>query len=71
MKVLLISLYCGRNFPIRIFQSILEKDFETKVLFFKYDNTNFNFNPTKAEWKLLNDFINEFNPDVICISLLS
>lgn len=69
-KVLFIAFYEYGSMGVRAIKSFIKsKGYETYCIFFKENRMNQLLEPTAIEKKLLLDKINEFNPEVVCVSL--
>jgi anaerobic magnesium-protoporphyrin IX monomethyl ester cyclase len=71
-RVLFISLYCYKSFPVRIFHALAMKDgIDSHALFFKNNFTNDHLPITGIELDLLRKLVAEINPHAVAISVLA
>lgn len=71
-KVLFISLYCYKSFPVRGFHALARQaGINSHALFFKDNITNHHLPVTAAEIGLLKRIVADIQPDVIGISVLA
>lgn len=71
-RIAFISLYCYKNFPVRIFHSLCRQEgADSLAVFLKNSVANAHEPVSEAELGLLADAIAKFNPDVIAISVLA
>lgn len=72
IRVLHISLYCNKSFPIRIFHALSLKDgVDSYALLFKNNFTNDHLPITEHELNLLRDLITKIDPALVCISIMA
>jgi len=72
LKVVHISLYCYRNFPIRIFHSMTQKaGADSHAFFLKNSAGNRHKTLTETELDLLIDSIEDLDPDLVTLSVLA
>lgn len=72
VRVLHISLYCYKSFPIRIFHALSLKDgVDLHAVFFKNNFTNDHLPVSAAELSLLEDLVRKINPRVVMMSVLA
>lgn len=71
-KVLFISLYCYKSFPVRGFHALAERaGMKSHALFFKNNFTNQHRPISDHEIQLLKQVVGEIRPDLIGISVLT
>ncbi len=71
-RILHISLYCYKSFPIRIFHVLSLKDnIDSHALFFKNNFTNRHLPISGHEIDLLKKLVGEIDPHVITISVMA
>ncbi|NQW00564.1 MAG: B12-binding domain-containing radical SAM protein [Rhodospirillales bacterium] len=71
-RILHISLYCYKSFPIRIFHVLSLKDgMDSHALFFKNNFTNRHLPISDREMGLLEDLIKKIDPHVITMSVMA
>ena len=74
-KILFISFFNGEAIGVRILHSILHhKEYNTKLLFLKVPFQNrygANQKVTEKEFLLLENYIKDYKPDLIALSLVS
>jgi anaerobic magnesium-protoporphyrin IX monomethyl ester cyclase len=71
-RILHISLYCYKTFPIRTFHSMSLKDgMNSHLLCFKNNFTNRHLPISDKEVELLREVINDIDPSVVCISIMA
>lgn len=71
-RVLFISLYCVKSFPVRIFHTLARKSgWESHALFFKDNFTNHHLPIADEEIALLRDLVSRIKPDLVGISVLA
>lgn len=72
IRVLHISLYCYKSFPIRIFHALGLKDgIDSHAVFFKNNFTNDHLPITSIELGLLQDLVRQVDPHVVMMSVLA
>ncbi len=72
MKVVYISLYCYKSFPIRTFHSIsLREGINSHAIFFKDSSANNHRQVTKKEINIFLDVVKSLKPDLIAMSILA
>ena len=72
MKIVYISLYCYKSFPVRIFHALsLKECVDSHAIFFKNSSANKHTLVTEREIRLLLDVIKNIKPDLIAISILA
>ncbi len=72
LRVLHISLYCNKSFPIRIFHALSMKDgVDSYAVFFKNNFTNDHLPITQHELDLLRDLIREIDPALVTMSIMA
>ncbi len=72
MKVVYISLYCYKSFPIRTFHSIsLREGINSHAIFFKDSSANNHKQVTKKEINIFLDVVKDLKPDLIAMSILA
>lgn len=71
-RVLHISFYCYKSFPIRIFHALALKDgIDSHAIFFKNNFTNDHLPITDTEVGLLVDLVQRIDPHVITMSIMA
>ena len=72
VRVLHISLYCYKSFPIRIFHALSLKDgIDSHAVFFKNNFTNDHLPVTDIELALLKARVQAIEPHVVCLSVMA
>ena len=72
VRVLHISLYCYKSFPIRIFHALALKDgVDSHAVFFKNNFTNDHLPVTATELGLLRDLVQAIAPHAVTISVMA
>lgn len=72
IRVLYISLYCYKSFPVRIFHALsLKAGVNSHAVFFKNNFTNDHLPVTETELQLLREVIRDVNPHVVMMSVLA
>ena len=72
MKIVYISLYCNKSFPIRIFHSLSRKEgIDSHAIFFKNSSANNHTLVTEREIGILLDVVRNIKPDLIAMSILA
>lgn len=72
IRVVHISLYCYKSFPIRIFHALSLKDgIDSYAVFFKNNFTNDHLPVTPKELDLLRGLIESINPDLVTMSIMA
>jgi radical SAM superfamily enzyme YgiQ (UPF0313 family) len=72
LKIVLVSVYCYANFPVRNFHSLVrENGIEPVSIFLKDAEANVHDPITDAEFDLFLDLIKENDPDLICFTVLT
>jgi len=71
-KVLFISLYCYKSFPVRTFHALTRTyGFDSHAVFFKTNRTNHHAPITDREITLLQEVVGRVQPDLVAISVLA
>ena len=71
-RILHISLYCYKTFPIRTFHAMSLKDgLNSHLLCFKNNFTNRHLPVSEKEIELLKDLVRDIDPEVVCISIMA
>ncbi len=71
-RVMHVSMYCYKSFPVRIFHVLSSKDgIESHAVFFKNNFTNDHLPVTDKELRLLVDLVEEIDPHLITFSVLA
>lgn len=71
-RILHVSLYCYKTFPIRTFHALSLKDgMNSHMLCFKNNFTNRHLPVSEKEIELLRDLLVEVDPQTICISIMA
>lgn len=72
MKIIYISLYSYKSFPVRIFHALSRKQgVDSHAIFIKNSSANNHRPVTKKEIKIFIDIVKKINPDLIAISILA
>ncbi len=72
VRVLHISLYCFKSFPIRIFHALSLKDgVDSHAIFFKNNFTNDHLPVTETELALLRERVRTIDPHLITLSVMA
>ncbi len=71
-RVLFISLYCNKSFPVRIFHALSFKcGVDSHAVFFKNNFTNDHLPVSNIEIGLLRDVVRSVNPQAIMVSVMA
>lgn len=71
-RVLFISLYCYKSFPVRIFHALSFKSgIDSHAVFFKNNFTNDHLPVSEIETGLLRDVVRSVNPQAVMISVMA
>lgn len=72
LRVMHISLYCNKSFPIRIFHALSLKDeVNSTAVFFKNNFTNDHLPVTQHELDLLRDLVARIDPQLVTMSIMA
>ncbi len=72
MKIVYISIYCYKSFPVRTFHALSRKNgVDSYAIFFKNSEANQHKPIKNKEVKILLDLIKKINPDMIAFSVLA
>ena len=72
IKIVLVSVYCYANFPVRNFHSLIrENGIEPVSIFLKDAEANVHDPITDSEFDLFLDLIKANDPDLICFTVLT
>ena len=72
MKIVYVSLYTYKSFPVRIFHALSRRvDIDSYAIFFKDSSANKHKLATETENRIFVDLIRKINPDFVAISILS
>jgi len=71
-RILHVSMYCYKSFPVRIFHVLSLKDgIDSHAVFFKNNFTNDHLPVSDTELELMTDLVRELDPHVITFSVLA